>query len=458
MPELPAALNQGSKGACVSYAIAHARTLLNSESKTLADGRPNYNVYASGDYLHEKYKSFKNSCDSGAQFIEVLDALKTEGTTSFSDMGNVACGILPTNAQLNNAKKNRINDYYRLTSAEGKPSLDQIKEQISNGNPVIVSIAADRNFTSYSLKLWDTNNSGYYGGHAVVLTGYDNEKQAFRLLNSWGPNWGENGYIWATYEKIQQAMYNDVYVLQKDNLLTPTNEVGGTGVTFVKDFKIPSDNIVFYPTQQIFTNQMVAFMNNGELNWNNNVTKPLYEQYNNPSLYVTYWTPSNNGIDINGDFTIEVRVRIESSKTTTYPINKVKGIMLELWNGGHGGKSNTINYNIPIAGLDPWSYTSNELGETTKIGSKYLFSNYYGNIPLHQDQTIRFRIKDGQFFVDPDGSTIPRMPSGINRLRSFDIHLIGTIGTISDVRFYKNGKQIGIDTFDGSTPAIQWFE
>ncbi|WP_427871859.1 C1 family peptidase [Flavobacterium sp. MMS24-S5] len=186
LPELPAALNQGNKGACASYSIAHALTIINGESKILANGSPNYNAYASPDYLHEKYKAFKNSCESGAQFIEALDALKTEGTTSYSDMGYVACGTLPTVAQVNNAKKNRINDYYRLKSATGKPTLEQIKEQIANGNPVIVGVAVDWDFTSFSLRLWDINSTSYYGAHGVVLTGYDNEKQAFRLLNSWG--------------------------------------------------------------------------------------------------------------------------------------------------------------------------------------------------------------------------------------------------------------------------------
>lgn len=39
---------------------------------------------------------------------------------------------------------------------------------------------------------------GCQGGHAVTITGwsYINNKFHWRLLNSWGNDWGDNGYAW----------------------------------------------------------------------------------------------------------------------------------------------------------------------------------------------------------------------------------------------------------------------
>lgn len=34
------------------------------------------------------------------------------------------------------------------------------------------------------------------GGHCVLLLGYSKPRDAFRLLNSWGPGWGQNGRAW----------------------------------------------------------------------------------------------------------------------------------------------------------------------------------------------------------------------------------------------------------------------
>lgn len=37
------------------------------------------------------------------------------------------------------------------------------------------------------------------GSHAVVVVGYDDARQAFRIRNSWGTGWGQGGYAWRPY-------------------------------------------------------------------------------------------------------------------------------------------------------------------------------------------------------------------------------------------------------------------
>ena len=37
-------------------------------------------------------------------------------------------------------------------------------------------------------------------GHAMVIIGYDDTKQSWLVLNSWGANWGNNGTIWLKYD------------------------------------------------------------------------------------------------------------------------------------------------------------------------------------------------------------------------------------------------------------------
>ncbi len=38
------------------------------------------------------------------------------------------------------------------------------------------------------------------GGHAMAVVGYDDAKQAFKVRNSWGADWGEAGYCWIGYD------------------------------------------------------------------------------------------------------------------------------------------------------------------------------------------------------------------------------------------------------------------
>jgi hypothetical protein len=245
-------------------------------------------------------------------------------------------------------------------------------------------------------------------------------------------------------------MHGDVYVLQKDNPLTyksttqPFMYVG-------KNVSYPADNIHFT------MGQPAPFIKNGEFYWNNSSVLPYFDQYNNPTLVLGYHIPSNNeGIDVIGDLTFEVRIRIEASKATTYPSNTEKGLELYLWNGNYGGIDKSMSCTIPMEGINKQAVFKNTLGEIYRYSANgYLPSFDFTNNAFERDVTIRFHIKDGQFILN---TTTLKMPTGLNRLKAFDIKNIGTIGAITDIRVYKNGKQIGIDNFDSKTPWLQWFE
>lgn len=41
------------------------------------------------------------------------------------------------------------------------------------------------------------------GGHAVTIVGYDDTKRAFRMVNSWGTEWGDAGFLWLSEDFIK---------------------------------------------------------------------------------------------------------------------------------------------------------------------------------------------------------------------------------------------------------------
>ncbi len=57
------------------------------------------------------------------------------------------------------------------------------------------------------------------GGHAIVTVGYDDEKKignqkgALLIRNSWGTNWGENGYGWLPYAYVESGLADDFWSL-----------------------------------------------------------------------------------------------------------------------------------------------------------------------------------------------------------------------------------------------------
>jgi len=80
----------------------------------------------------------------------------------------------------------------------GENNYNDLMNAVANVGPIAVSVDASR---------WSSYSSGVYDGcdaekdmdidHVVQLVGYgtDNGKDYWLVRNSWGPNWGENGYI-----------------------------------------------------------------------------------------------------------------------------------------------------------------------------------------------------------------------------------------------------------------------
>jgi C1A family cysteine protease len=57
--------------------------------------------------------------------------------------------------------------------------------------------AGDKQFMFYSSGILTTTTCGTYLDHAITAVGYSSEngKGFFKVRNSWGKSWGEDGYI-----------------------------------------------------------------------------------------------------------------------------------------------------------------------------------------------------------------------------------------------------------------------
>ncbi|PZP49507.1 MAG: hypothetical protein DI598_07660 [Pseudopedobacter saltans] len=82
-------------------------------------------------------------------------------------------------------------------------AVDKIKEAICKYGPIAVSINATPLLQNYGgggvffETASDYNNP--VTNHAVMIVGWDDDKQAWLMRNSWGTNWGDDGYGWIKY-------------------------------------------------------------------------------------------------------------------------------------------------------------------------------------------------------------------------------------------------------------------
>jgi C1A family cysteine protease len=79
------------------------------------------------------------------------------------------------------------------------PSVDEVKEAICSHGAVVATVHSNTNaFKLYTGGVYNEKAMGNVD-HAVLLVGWDDKRGAWLMKNSWGTNWGEQGYMWIAY-------------------------------------------------------------------------------------------------------------------------------------------------------------------------------------------------------------------------------------------------------------------
>ncbi len=87
----------------------------------------------------------------------------------------------------------------------GAPTNEQIKAGLLKHGPLVIDLTVTKKFTAYKGGLHDEQKmekDDIEGQHAVLLVGWDDNRGphgAWKIKNTWGPKWGEQGFIWLAY-------------------------------------------------------------------------------------------------------------------------------------------------------------------------------------------------------------------------------------------------------------------
>ena len=95
-----------------------------------------------------------------------------------------------------------IDSWHYIGMSQGVPSTDSIKQAIMNYGPVSAAVAVTDAFGAYTGGVFNENDPHAAINHAPVLVGWDDAQGAhgvWILRNSWGPGWGEDGYMRIEY-------------------------------------------------------------------------------------------------------------------------------------------------------------------------------------------------------------------------------------------------------------------
>jgi C1A family cysteine protease len=117
-----------------------------------------------------------------------------------------------------------------LASFERCNSIDDIRYAIAiEDQSVLLSIPI---FPNWRQEPWSRTGQIAYddeqipiGSHAVVICGYDHDKQILRLANSWGPDWGDRGYCTIPYRYLFED--HDAWTARRGDLPLALNQRTG---------------------------------------------------------------------------------------------------------------------------------------------------------------------------------------------------------------------------------------
>jgi len=214
-PYAPEVGNQGTDKACVAYAVSFAMTIQKAITEKVRQFSEFDNKEFSPYFIYNQLNN--GDCNGLLSLIDAADFVKEKGNILSLDFGKNEknCKVRPTPMQLKEAKQNRINGYTLLFRKESsnRQKITAVKAALTKQIPVVLSMNIRKNF--FHLKggiyWWPDligSNQTLAGRHSLIIIGYDDERQAFELMNSMGKKWGINGFAWIKYDKfLQQANY-----------------------------------------------------------------------------------------------------------------------------------------------------------------------------------------------------------------------------------------------------------
>src|SRR5262249_28336402 len=89
--------------------------------------------------------------------------------------------------------------------ADSQPTVEQLKKALLEHGPVTASVYATPAFKKYKGGLFAEHFRPREGDrattHVVLIVGWDDRRGrgAWKVQNSFGPKWGENGFMWIEY-------------------------------------------------------------------------------------------------------------------------------------------------------------------------------------------------------------------------------------------------------------------
>ncbi|WP_456436418.1 PKD domain-containing protein [Thermovibrio ammonificans] len=224
---LPPVGNQGYQGSCVAWAVGYYY-------KTFQEGREHGWDVSNETHICSPafiYNQINNGEDQGSIIADALTLLTREGCDNLADMpyNDQDYTTLPTKEQMLNALPWRADSFGFFYEYDNDcdynnckrdvpltdTQIEELKAHLASGDVFVMAIPVFDGFVSLNSTNYfyngPTANETYLGGHAIIICGYDdsigNGTGGFKIRNSWGTGWGNNGEAYISYDFVKNYSF-----------------------------------------------------------------------------------------------------------------------------------------------------------------------------------------------------------------------------------------------------------
>ncbi len=222
LPTFPAVGNQQTQPSCSAWAAAYYaygfQEAVDQDWDEASEGAPDQLISPAWTY-----NKVNGGTDSGSWMDENMMVLADWGAATLETMPYDQYDYLDWGSPpaFREAPAHRAAEAFTIEYSD-LHTIDQIKALVVEGIPVTFAIDAQQYFKAFidnNTIVTSVEYSSSVLNHAQTIVGFDDgvtddgEVGAFRVVNSWGTTWGDDGYYWFTYDAMRELGDTDLAVI-----------------------------------------------------------------------------------------------------------------------------------------------------------------------------------------------------------------------------------------------------
>jgi len=202
--------NQEALGSCTANALAGNLEYLDHKIDDVYEDVSRLFIY-----YNERVLENTVDYDSGASLRDGIKTLRKQGACWEKTWPYLIEKFTkkPPEKCYKEAKKYCIESYHRINS------LPEMLSCLAEGYPFVFGFTVYEGFQSQKVARTGVaqmpkKKEKVLGGHAVMAAGYNQSQKRFLVRNSWGSEWGKDGYFTMPYEYLE-TLSADFWTIRK---------------------------------------------------------------------------------------------------------------------------------------------------------------------------------------------------------------------------------------------------